>query len=77
MEVDEAHEGVLRAARYQEVGGDRGEGVGVDYGIESERGGGLEGGGGVYLKGVVVGGGEEGGGFKRVEGYVRYAELVG
>ncbi len=77
MEVDETHEGVLCTACYQEVGGDGGEGVGVDYGVEGEGGGGLEGGGGVDLEGMIVGGGEEGGGFEGVEGYVSYAELVG
>ena len=77
MEVDEPHEGVLRTACYQEVGGNGGEGMGVDYGVEGKRGGGLEGGGGVDLEGVIVGGGEESGGFEGVEGYVSYAELVG
>lgn len=38
------------------MGGDGGEGVAVDYGIELKRSGGLEGIGGVDLEGVVVGG---------------------
>jgi len=68
---------VLRAACDEEVGGDGGEGVGVDDGVEVEGGGGDEGAGGVDLEGVVVGGGEEGGGFEGVEGEVRDAEFVG
>lgn len=51
--------------------------MGVDYGVEGKRSGGLESGGGVYLEGVVVGRGEEGGGFEGVEGYVCNSELVG
>lgn len=47
---------MLRAACYQEMGGDGGEGVVIDYGIELEGRGGLESVGGVDLEGVVVGG---------------------
>lgn len=56
VEVHEPHEWVLRAACYQEMGGDGGEGVVIDYGIELEGRGGLESVGGVDLEGVVVGG---------------------
>ncbi len=49
----------------------------INHGIEIEGGGGSEGFGGAYLKGVIVGGGEEGEGVKRVKREMRDAEFVG